>query len=684
MVGVARNGVPVDRRHAVGRRRLEVESGHRRRVVRRQPRPHRHPAEPVRHHWVRRLGHLHPEHAQQPAGHLPAERPEPAREPPLTGARLERGRGRRRAAVHQREARTPLHHRRVVDEGRLVEVGRRAAVVEERVLEQPQVAVAAERVHVLVVEAHHRPETSGEEGVERRRRRVRRAAHGRADVAGGGRRHRTGPRRWRPGRRGTAGAGRRHGAGDDRRVAGGRGRRRRRRRQDRLLGRRRRIGRDHRRRRRSGQLRRALRTGHAPGPGRRGGRSRRRGDLRRHVGRPQPGRLVLGRRAGADERQQARADDHRRSERGVAGPARPPRVARGSDGVALVVCARPQPHPGQCTSRSLGVSLGIVPGSRRAGEPPLCLKPSSSPPPAARSGVPTRARWSSIRPDDLSTQIVTALLEKVPAARPHRDRGPHHGLRSAGRRVGLQHRPGRRHPGGSRRRAGRDRQPLLLVEPADHPHGRPRHQGRRGRLLHRRRRRDRQPLRRRRQRHGAEPGVRRRRERTAERALGGGPVWSPPEGLPDLYIAMGQTAENVPPSTRASPARRWTSSPSCRRTAPWPASRTASSPTRSRRSRCPTAPWCRRTTAPAPARRWRGLAQLKPVFRPDGDDHGRQRLPAQRRRRRRARDERHEGRRARPHAAGPHRRLRRLRAQPRDHGRSARSRPAVRPSPGPA
>ncbi len=33
--------------------------------------------------------------------------------------------------------------------------------------------------------------------------------------------------------------------------------------------------------------------------------------------------------------------------------------------------------------------------------------------------------------------------------------------------------------------------------------------------------------------------------RTQERAQGGAPVWSPPEGLPDIYIAMGQTAENV-------------------------------------------------------------------------------------------------------------------------------------------
>ena len=33
--------------------------------------------------------------------------------------------------------------------------------------------------------------------------------------------------------------------------------------------------------------------------------------------------------------------------------------------------------------------------------------------------------------------------------------------------------------------------------------------------------------------------------RSAERSGDGTPVWSPPEGLPDIYIAMGQTAENV-------------------------------------------------------------------------------------------------------------------------------------------
>jgi len=35
------------------------------------------------------------------------------------------------------------------------------------------------------------------------------------------------------------------------------------------------------------------------------------------------------------------------------------------------------------------------------------------------------------------------------------------------------------------------------------------------------------------------------RARTAERATGEGGTWAPPAGLPDIYIAMGQTAENV-------------------------------------------------------------------------------------------------------------------------------------------
>ncbi len=41
------------------------------------------------------------------------------------------------------------------------------------------------------------------------------------------------------------------------------------------------------------------------------------------------------------------------------------------------------------------------------------------------------------------------------------------------------------------------------------------------------------------------PAFEQAKERSAERAKGGAPDWKPPEGLPDVYIAMGQTAENV-------------------------------------------------------------------------------------------------------------------------------------------
>lgn len=40
--------------------------------------------------------------------------------------------------------------------------------------------------------------------------------------------------------------------------------------------------------------------------------------------------------------------------------------------------------------------------------------------------------------------------------------------------------------------------------------------------------------------------------RTAERATGGGGPWAPAPGLPDIYIAMGQTAENVAESEKVS------------------------------------------------------------------------------------------------------------------------------------
>ena len=103
--------------------------------------------------------------------------------------------------------------------------------------------------------------------------------------------------------------------------------------------------------------------------------------------------------------------------------------------------------------------------------------------------------------------------------------------------------------------------PLLLVVAADHPDGDARHQGRRGRRVHLRRRRDRVPVRQGQQRHPARTRRTRssptRRPAPRPRPAGGGAVWHDPRedgALPDVYIAMGQTAENVAGS-RASPAR---------------------------------------------------------------------------------------------------------------------------------
>ena len=150
-----------------------------------------------------------------------------------------------------------------------------------------------------------------------------------------------------------------------------------------------------------------------------------------------------------------------------------------------------------------------------------------------------------LRPDDMAAQIVRALMDKVPEVQARR-RGPDHGLRPAGRRGRVQHRPHGGRSGRARRRPGRDGQPLLLVVAADDPHGRPCDQGRRGRLFisagveavsrygnGRGRHRPQPDLRRGR---GAHGGARRGRPARPGRR---------PTGLPDFYIAMGQTAENV-------------------------------------------------------------------------------------------------------------------------------------------
>ena len=135
------------------------------------------------------------------------------------------------------------------------------------------------------------------------------------------------------------------------------------------------------------------------------------------------------------------------------------------------------------------------------------------------------------RPDDLSALVLRSVLEQVPQLEPRRGRGRHPRLRAAGRRGGLQRRPRGGAPGRPGQRARRDGEPLLLLLAADHPHGGPCHPRRRGRRLHRRRRRDGEPLRPRRvghrpaqrrlrRRRGADQGPRPRRDRALEPAAG--------------------------------------------------------------------------------------------------------------------------------------------------------------------
>ena len=161
-------------------------------------------------------------------------------------------------------------------------------------------------------------------------------------------------------------------------------------------------------------------------------------------------------------------------------------------------------------------------------------------------GRANKGSLTECRPDDLSALHHQGRARQGAGARPADRRGRHLGLRPARRRGRLQRRPRRGPARRPARRPRRHRQPLLLVVAADDPHGRPRHQGRRGRRVRGRRRRDGEPLPARRLRHRpAQPALRRRRgpHRRAHRRRR--QLGRRPAGLPDIYIAMGQTAENV-------------------------------------------------------------------------------------------------------------------------------------------
>ena len=106
-------------------------------------------------------------------------------------------------------------------------------------------------------------------------------------------------------------------------------------------------------------------------------------------------------------------------------------------------------------------------------------------------------------------------------------------------------------------------------------------------------------------------------ERTRERAAGGAPVWTPPEGLPDIYIAMGQTAENVVQSEGVTRQEMDEFAALSQQRAVanvengfWEDEITPLT--------LPDGSVVSKDDGPRPGTTVEGLSQLKPVFRPDG------------------------------------------------------------------
>ena len=244
----------------------------------------------------------------------------------------------------------------------------------------------------------------------------------------------------------------------------------------------------------------------------------------------------------------------------------------------------PRSVAGTAARAGAGRCCGTAPEHRRTGRRTGCWPPRSRTPrrarlrcywpvtPAVRSPGGPRARGSDRRhraqPDRPRVQGLAASASGPttwPAtvdprrpgqgarARPGHAGRPDARLRRAGGRAGRQHGPPGRRRARLRRAARHDGQPVLRLVGADLADGVPRDQGRRGPRVRVRRRRVRVPL----------PGVQRRRRRAARSSstrssTRPGPAPRPPpqsnetwhdpreDGLlPDVYIAMGQTAENL-------------------------------------------------------------------------------------------------------------------------------------------
>ena len=260
-----------------------------------------------------------------------------------------------------------------------------------------------------------------------------------------------------------------------------------------------------------------------------------------------------------------------------------------------------------------------------------------------------------------------------PGARPHDDQRPDARLRAPRRRGRQQHGPRGRHPARLRRDPRHHDHPLLLLLGADLPDGLPRDQGRRGRRLHLRRRRDGLPLRqghlRPHPRH-PQPAVRggaARAPTSTRRAARTGTTRATTAKLPDIYIAMGQTAENVARMRGLDRkeldefgVRSQNLAEKAINDGFWANEITPVT--------TPDGTMVVERRRPARRRHLRGDLPAQAGLPPRRRGDGRQLLPAQRRRGRGDHHVRHQGQGARPHAAGPDRLHRRHRPLPRDHG----------------
>ena len=236
-------------------------------------------------------------------------------------------------------------------------------------------------------------------------------------------------------------------------------------------------------------------------------------------------------------------------------------------------------------------------------------------------GRAVKGSLKDVRADDLAAVPLKALVDRNPGVDFAQTVDLMMGCGFQAGRAGLQRRPQRRAARRARpSRPGHDGQPLLRLLAADAADGLPRDQGRRGRPVHRRRRRGRVAL-------------------PADPPVDPHPELDGSEGaLYNVYIPMGLTAENV--AKRCSVSREaqdeWAKLSQDRAVAARDAGHFDAEIVAGRR-RSPA------TTARAPARRWRSSPSSSPLRSRARHGHGRQLLPAQRRRRRGARDVGREG-----------------------------------------